>query len=238
MSLHKPSNIKDFLNEQRYLGRGIVIGKAKSGQAVIAYFITGRSENSKNRIFVREGEDIKIKLFDNDKVEDTSLILYSPIKFINNNVIVTNGDQTDTIYDFIKNGKTFEEALKTRKFEPDSPNFTPRISGIINFFEKDFNYQMSILKSGDEAGIICNRYTYSYESFSGVGHFLHTYNSDGKPIPTFTGEPKKVEIPDDIEVFTNLIWENLDDEYKISLSVIYINNETKNVDTKIININK
>lgn len=237
MSFYKLSSIKEFLNQQRYLGRGIVIGKTKSNKAVIAYFITGRSENSKNRIFVKEGEDIKIKLFDNDKVEDTSLILYSPIRFINNNVIVTNGDQTDTIYDFIKNGKTFEQALKTRQFEPDSPNFTPRISGIVNFFEKNFDYQMSILKSGDEVGTICNRYTYSYEALSGVGHFIHTYNSDGNPIPTFTGEPKRIEIIDDIELFTNLIWENLDDEYKISLSVIYIDNETKNVDTKIININ-
>lgn len=237
MSFYKLSSIKEFLKQQRYLGRGIVIGKTKSNKVVIAYFITGRSENSKNRIFVKEGEDIKIKLFDNDKAEDTSLILYSPIRFINNNVIVTNGDQIDTIYDFIKNGKTFEQALKTRQFEPDSPNFTPRISGIVNLFEKNFDYQMSILKSGDEAGTICNRYTYSYEALSGVGHFIHTYNSDGNPIPTFTGEPKRIEIIDDIELFTNLIWENLDDEYKISLSVIYIDNETKNVDTKIININ-
>lgn len=239
MSVYKLNNIKDLLNQTRYFGRGIIIGKTKDEKnAVVAYFITGRSQNSKNRIFVQEEEQIIIKPFDETKVEDPSLIIYSPIRFINNNLIVTNGDQTDTIYDFIENGKTFEEALKTREFEPDAPNFTPRISGILNFQEKDFDYKMSILKSGDEKGTICNRYTYSYESLSGVGHFLHTYNGDGEPIPTFTGEPKRIEISDDIDEFTKLIWGNLDNEYKISLSVMYINMETKSKETRMINVNK
>ena len=232
------NSIKNLLNSQKYFGRGIIIGKTKGEKAVIAYFISGRSENSKNRIFVKENNNIKIKIFDNNKAKDTSLILYTPIKFINSSIIVTNGDHTDTIYSFIKKGKTFEDALKTRKFEPDAPNFTPRISGIVDFTKKGFNYKMSILKTGNKEGTACNRYTYSYEPILGQGHFLHTYNSDREPLLSFIGEPKGIEIIEDIEEFASTIWENLYKEYKISLSVLYIDNKRKTVDTKIININK
>ncbi|MDE6182622.1 MAG: IMP cyclohydrolase [Eubacteriales bacterium] len=239
MNGYEINDISKILKSTEYFGRGIIIGKTKDlKNAVVAYFISGRSENSKNRIFIKNNDDIIIKPFDEEKVEDPSLIIYSPIKKLGDKLIVTNGDQTDTIYEFIKNNKTFEEALKTRTFEPDYPNFTPRISGILNFDKNNFSYKMSILKSGDKEGTVCNSFTYCYESLEGIGHFIHTYNCDGNPIPSFTGEPKRIEIPNDIDEFTKLIWDNLSEKYKISLCVKYINLETKEQLTKILNINE
>jgi len=239
LNIYKVNNISDLLKDNSYVGRGIVIGKTEdSTKAVIAYFIMGRSENSRNRIFTEKENEVTIYPFDSSKVEDPSLIIYSPIRVINNNLIVTNGDQTDTIYDFIKEGKSFEAALETREFEPDNPNFTPRISGIVNFENNDFKYRLSILKSIDEAGTNCVRYTFSYPSKNGLGHFIHTYNCDGNPIPTFTGEPERVSIPNDIDEFTNTIWDNLNENNKISLYVRYVDLETNEVQNRLINKNK
>lgn len=239
MNIYKVNNISDLLKDNSYVGRGIVIGKTEdSTKAVIAYFIMGRSENSRNRIFTEKGDEVTIYPFDSSKVEDPSLIIYSPIRVINNNLIVTNGDQTDTVYEFIKKGKSFEEALDTREFEPDSPNFTPRISGLVNFENNDFKYKLSILKSIDEVGSNCVRYTFSYPSTNGLGHFIHTYNCDGNPIPTFTGEPERVSIPNDIDEFTNTIWNNLNENNKISLYVRYVDLKTNEIQNRLINKNK
>ena len=239
MSVYKINNINELIKDNPYVGRGIVIGKSKDGKkAAFAYFIMGRSENSRNRIFEETAEGVFTKPFDVSKVEDPSLIIYSAIKSIDNKTIVTNGDQTDTIYNFIKEGKSFEESLETREFEPDAPNLTPRISGMLTFDDKDFTYKMSILKSGDEEGTVCNRYTFSYNPVCGLGHFIHTYNHDGNPIPTFTGEPERVEIPDDIDTFTNEIWSGLNENNKISLYVRYIDLETKKEENRLINKNK
>ena len=236
MDNYKINKISELIKNNSYVGRGIIIGKSKNNKnAVIAYFIMGRSENSRNRMFIENGEELIIKPIDISKVEDPSLIIYSPIRILNNNVIVTNGNQTDTIYNYLKEEKTFEEALNTREFEPDAPNFTPRISGILEIKEKDFMYKMSILKSADELGTACNRYTFQYKALAGLGHFIHTYNCDGNPIPTFTGEPERVEIPDDIDTFTKEIWENLNEPNKISLYVRYINLETGKIENKLIN---
>lgn len=224
MNIYELLDFKKLLSENTYPGRGIVIGKTSDGnKAVIAYFIMGRSENSRNRVFVEQGDEVIIHPFDVSKVEDPSLIIYSPIKTIDNKLIVTNGDQTDTIYNFILDGKSFEDALETRCFEPDGPNFTPRISGILDFNNNDFSYKMSILKSADAQGSSCNRYTYSYSPINGVGHFLHTYLCDGNPIPTFCGEPERIAISDDIDEFADMIWNNLNSNNKISLYVRYIN---------------
>lgn len=239
MSIYKINDMEALVKGNSYVGRGIVIGNSEDGKkAVIAYFIMGRSANSRNRIFVENGEEVIIHPFDASKVEDPSLIIYSPIKKSDNKLIVTNGDQTDTIYDFIKDGKTFKEALETREFEPDKPNWTPRISGMLTFEDKSFTYEMSILKSGDEEGTICNRYTFSYNPIAGLGHFIHTYNHDGNPIPTFTGEPERVAIPNDIDEFTNSIWSSLDSNNKISLYVRYIDLQTGNVENRMINGNQ
>jgi IMP cyclohydrolase len=239
MNIYKINNMGNLIKDNSYVGRGIVIGKSADSQnAVFAYFIMGRSENSRNRIFTENGDDVTIYPFDASKVEDPSLIIYSPVRKIDNKLIVTNGDQTDTIYDFVKDGKSFEEALETREFEPDAPNFTPRISGIMNFADDDFTYKMSILKSADEKGTECNRYTFSYKALAGLGHFIHTYNCDGNPIPTFTGEPERVEIPNDIDEFTNNIWDNLNADNKISIYVRYINLKDGSVTNRMINKNK
>ena len=232
-------NLENELNSLAYHGRGIIIGKsADSKKAVTAYFIMGRSENSRNRVFIEQGDEIIIHPFDASKVEDPSLIIYAPVRVIGNNLIVTNGDQTDTIYDFVKEGKTFEQALETREFEPDAPNFTPRISGMMTFADGNFTYKMSILKSSDAEGSACNRYTFSYPALCGLGHFIHTYNHDGNPIPTFTGEPERVEIPDDIDAFTENIWANLNEQNKISLYVRYIDLATGEYEARMINKNK
>ena len=232
-------SIENELNSLAYHGRGIIIGKSRNGEkAVTAYFIMGRSENSRNRVFIKQGDEVIIHPFDASKVEDPSLIIYSPVRAVKNSLIVTNGDQTDTIYDFINDGKTFEQALETREFEPDKPNFTPRISGILNFNGNEFDYKLSILKSADENGSACNRYTFNYSPLNGLGHFIHTYNCDGNPIPTFTGEPERVEIPDDIDEFTDDIWNNLNEQNKISLYVRYIDLESGEYCDRMINKNK
>ncbi len=238
MGIYDIESIGKRIHGNSYVGRGIIVGKSEDGKkAVFAYFIMGRSENSRNRIFIEEGNEVIIHPFDASKVADPSLIIYSPVRVIGNNVIVTNGDQTDTVYDFIKDGKTFEEALDTRCFEPDAPNFTPRISGILNF-DNGYSYKLSILKSADPEGTACNRYTFSYSALDGLGHFIHTYNHDGNPIPTFTGEPERVSVPNDIDEFTNDIWTELDEQNKISLYVRYIDLDTGAVENRMINKNK
>ena len=223
MDVYKIHDIGELVKDNEYVGRGIVIGKTPDGKkAATAYFIMGRSENSRNRIFSEENENVKIYPNDEAKVEDPSLIIYYPIRKTENKLIVTNGDQTDTIYEFIKKGSSFIEALKTRQFEPDSPNFTPRISGMITFNNNDFTYEMSILKSMDAEGSQCARYHFDYNSINGLGHFIHTYECNGNPIPTFQGEPERVSIPDDINEFAENIWNNLNSDNKISLYVRYI----------------
>ncbi|HAL63530.1 MAG TPA: inosine monophosphate cyclohydrolase [Clostridiales bacterium] len=227
------------LSETTYPGRGIVIGRSEDGtKAVSAYFIMGRSENSRNRVFVEDGEGIRTQAFDPSKLTDPSLIIYAPVRVLGNDTIVTNGDQTDTIYDGIKNGKGFSEALSCREFEPDSPNFTPRISGMISFYNNNCSYEMSILKSADECGSACNRYTFSYPAISGLGHFLHTYICDGNPIPTFCGEPERVAMYDSIDEFTDILWDALDADNKISLYVRYTDLETGEEENRLINKNE
>ena len=236
METYKIDNIGDIISKTPYLGRGIVAGTSKNGEyAVIGYFISGRSENSRNRVFVEDGSEVIIHPFDASKVEDPSLIIYSPIRVYENNLIVTNGDQTDTIYEGFEKGISFKDALESRAFEPDSPNFTPRISAVLTFDEGSFTYEMSILKSIDEIGSACARYTYSYPSLKGLGHFIHTYACDGNPLPTFCGEPERVEIPDDIDEFKNVMWNSLDKENKISIYVRYVNLKTGEETNRMIN---
>ncbi|MBQ9742555.1 MAG: IMP cyclohydrolase [Ruminococcus sp.] len=238
MDVYKSYCLKELLENNTYPGRGIVIGKTPDGKkAVTAYFIMGRSDNSRNRVFVEQGEELRTEPFDASKVEDPSLIIYAPIRVFENNLIVTNGDQTDTIYDGLKAGISFEEALTQREFEPDPPNFTPRISGMITFDEGDFSYRMSILKSADAEGTACNRFSYSYKSLAGVGHFIHTYVCDGNPIPTFQGEPERVGIIDDIDEFTQGIWNSLNEQNKISLYVRFVDLETGEAENRLINKN-
>lgn len=239
MNVYTVSDIGELIRDNSYVGRGIVIGKSESGKkAVFAYFIMGRSENSRNRVFREEGETVTIYPFDESKVEDPSLIIYSPVRRVGGSVVVTNGDQTDTVCDYLQAGKSFEEALTTRCFEPDAPNFTPRISGILQFAEGDFTYKMSILKSADENGSACNRYTFCYAPLPGVGHFIHTYNCDGNPIPTFTGEPERVRIPDDVDAFAKTLWENLNENNKISLFVRYTDLASGASESVLINKNQ
>ena len=239
MDIYQVKSIGERIVGNPYVGRGIVIGKTPDGKkAVIAYFIMGRSENSRNRVFTLKDTSVFTEPFDVSKVEDPSLIIYSALKVFGDKLIVTNGDQTDTIYDYIKDGKTFTQALWSREFEPDAPNFTPRISGMATFKENDFTYEMSILKSIDEVGRACQRFNFEYPSVSGLGHFIHTYVTDGNPIPTFQGEPERVEIYDDIDAFTNEIWENLDDNNKISLYVRYTSLKDNKVIERLINKNK
>ena len=232
--------IKEELGKTSYPGRGIIIGMTPDAKnAVIAYFIMGRSENSRNRIFVEEGAGIKTQAFDPDKLEDPSLIIYSPVRMLDTTTIVTNGDQTDTIYDHLKEGKTFEEALYTREFEPDAPNFTPRISGIIMKEDERFSYKLSILKSANGDSSSCERFIYGYSTpLAGKGHFIHTYMGDGNPLPSFAGEPVLLAIPDDIDDFTNECWESLNEDNRVSLFTRFINLETCEVQTRIINKNK
>ena len=239
MDIYKINDIAELIKDNAYVGRGIVIGKtADAKKAAFAYFIMGRSANSRNRVFVERDNALFTEPFDASKVEDPSLIIYAALRELDNKLIVTNGDQTDTIYNGIKCGGTFSGSLATREFEPDAPNLTPRISGMATFCCGDFTYQMSILKSADENGTACNRYTFSYAPLAGLGHFIHTYNHDGNPIPTFTGEPERDAIPDDIDEFTNLIWENLNEDNKVSLFVRYIDLETGKYDSRIVNKNK
>ncbi len=233
-------SIEKELKENAYPGRGIIIGKSKDGKsAVTAYFIMGRSENSRNRVFTRDGEGLRTEAFDPSKLVDPSLIIYSPVRVLGNKTIVTNGDQTDTIYELMNNQQTFEQALRTREFEPDAPNYTPRISGIIKLKDdKTFNYAMSILKSANGNPDSCQRYTFSYSTpVNGEGHFIHTYKGDGNPLPSFEGEPKLISIPDNIEEFTSLLWESLNEDNKVSLFVRYIDLATGKTTTNIKNKN-
>ncbi len=239
MNIYKINTIDELIKGNSYVGRGIIIGKTPDGKkAVSAYFIMGRSANSRNRIFVERDDAVFTEPFDSSKVEDPSLIIYAAVREYENKLIVTNGDQTDTIYNFIKEGKCFNSALQTREFEPDAPNFTPRISGMLTFEDKDFTYKMSILKSADEEGSACNRYFFSYKPLAGLGHFIHTYVCDGNPIPTFQGEPERISTSDDIEEFTNTLWDALDADNKISLYVRYTDLESGDTESMLINKNK
>ncbi len=233
-------SLEQELKENSYPGRGIVIGRSKDGRyAVTAYFIMGRSTNSRNRIFVEEGEGIRTEAFDSSKLEDPSLIIYAPVRVLGNRTIVTNGDQTDTVYEGFEKGLTFEEALQSREFEPDAPNYTPRISGVMQVENGSYRYAMSILKSNDGDASSCLRYTFDYENpAAGEGRFIHTYMHDGAPLPSFLGEPKKVEIPDDMEGFTEMLWSSLNEENKVSLFVRYIDIATGEYRTKIVNKNQ
>ena len=236
----KKLDLATQLNTNDYPGRGIVIGKSADGKyAVTAYFIMGRSENSRNRVFVEDGEGIRTQAFDPSKLTDPHLIIYSPVRVLGNKLIVTNGDQTDTIYELMDKQYTFEQALRTREFEDDAPNYTPRISGILRFGEEGFNYAMSILKSANGNPDSCQRYTFSYTNpVNGEGHFIHTYMGDGNPLPSFEGEPELVGISGNIDEFTDMVWNNLSADNKVSLFVRFVDLETGKYETRIVNKNK
>lgn len=235
----KMLSLEQELRTNTYPGRGIVLGRSKDGsKAVAAYFIMGRSTNSRNRIFVEDGEGIRTQAFDPSKLIDPSLIIYAPVKVLGNKIIVTNGDQTDTIYEGMDTQLTFEQSLRCRKFEPDNPNYTPRISGIMHIDNGNYNYALSILKSSNGDPAACNRFNFAYEKpLAGQGHFIHTYMHDGDPLPSFEGEPKPVEVPDDINAFTNMIWNSLNEENKVSLFVRFIDIVSGQYETKILNKN-
>ena len=236
----KMLSLEQELQTNAYPGRGIVIGKTPDGtKAVTAYFIMGRSETSRNRVFVEDGEGIRTQAFDPSKLSDPSLIIYAPVRVLGNKTIVTNGDQTDTIYELMDKQMTFEQSLRTREFEPDGPNYTPRISGIMHIKDGNYNYAMSILKSNNGNPDACNRYTFAYENpVAGEGHFIHTYQCDGNPLPSFEGEPKLVAIEDDMDAFADKIWNSLNADNKVSLFVRYIDIATGNYTSKIINKNQ
>ena len=233
-------SLEQELKSNAYPGRGIVIGRSEDGtKAVTAYFIMGRSANSRNRVFAEDGEGIRTQAFDPSKLTDPSLIIYAPVRVIGNKTIVTNGDQTDTVYEGMEKGITFEQSLRTREFEPDSPNYTPRISGIMQVEAGIYHYAMSILKSNNGNPESCCRYTFTYENpAAGEGHFIHTYMHDGNPLPSFEGEPKRVETMDDIDAFTSLLWENLNEDNRVSLFVRYITIATGAYETRIVNKNQ
>ena len=233
-------HIEQELKENAYPGRGIIIGKSADGtKAVTAYFIMGRSENSRNRVFVEDGEGIRTQAFDPSKLVDPSLIIYAPVRVLGNNTIVTNGDQKDTVYEGLEKGLTFEQSLRSRQFEPDEPNCTPRISGLLHLADGEFHYAMSILKSNNGNPKSNNRYTYTYENpIAGEGRFIHTYMHDGNPLPSFEGEPKWISIPDDMNAFTDALWNSLNEENKVSLFVRYIDIATGKYETKILNKNQ
>ena len=238
MNIYEVHNIGELIADNPYVGRGIVIGKTADGRrAATAYFIMGRSKNSRNRVFVKRDGALFTEPYDASLVEDPSLIIYAALRRYENKLIVTNGDQTDTIYEGLKAGKGFRHALRARAFEPDAPNFTPRISGMLTFLDGDFTYQMSILKSIDAEGSECARYTFDYPSRPGLGHFIHTYVTDGNPIPTFQGEPERVAIPDSIDELTNTLWGSLNEDNKISLYVVYTDLATGEVEERLINKN-
>lgn len=232
-------SIAKELSENAYPGRGIIIGKTPDGtKAVTAYFIMGRSENSRNRVFVEDGDGIRTQAFDESKLVDPSLIIYAPVRVLGNKTIVTNGDQTDTIYDLMDKQMTFEQALRTREFEPDAPNYTPRISGIMHIEDGKYNYAMSILKSNNGNPDSCSRFTFAYNNpAAGEAHFIHTYKCDGNPLPSFEGEPKLVDVMDDIDEYTKLLWDNLNPDNKVSLFVRYIDIASGTNETRIVNKN-
>ena len=239
MNVYAIQDIAELVRDNSYVGRGIVIGKSADGEsAVSAYFIMGRSANSRNRIFVERDGVLYTEPFDASKVEDPSLIIYAAQRAYENRLIVTNGDQTDTIYAGLQRGLDFRSALESRTFEPDYPNLTPRISGMLTFSDHDFSYEMSILKSADADGSACNRYTYSYAALPGLGHFIHTYVSDGNPLPTFQGEPERVAIPNRIDAFADSLWNALNADNRISLYVRYTNLATGSEENRLINRNK
>lgn len=239
MDVYKTNDITQLLSGNTYPGRGIIIGKTADGKcACAAYFIMGRSANSRNRIFTESGGEVRTEPYDITRVQDPSLIIYTALKSYQNNLIVTNGDHTDTIYNALAKGGAFETALNTREFEPDAPNFTPRISGLLTFENGDFTYKMSILKSADDKGSACARYFYDYPSTAGLGHFIHTYLRDGDPVPSFIGEPERIQIDSDIEYFTNSLWNALNDDNKISLYVRYVDLKTLKCENRLINKNK
>ena len=233
-------SIEKQLKTNAYPGRGIIIGKSADGvHAVTAYFIMGRSENSRNRVFVEDGEGIRTQAFDPSKLTDPSLIIYAPVRVLGNKTIVTNGDQTDTIYDGMDKQMTFEQSLRCREFEPDAPNYTPRISGVMHIENGKYNYAMSILKSNNGNPESCNRYTFAYENpIAGEGRFIHTYMSDGDPLPSFEGEPEWIGLEGDIDTLTDLIWNSLNEDNKVSLFVRYINIADGTYETRIVNKNK
>ena len=235
----KMLSLEQELRENAYPGRGIVIGRSADGKsAVTAYFIMGRSSNSRNRVFVEDGEGIRTQAFDPSKLEDPSLIIYAPVRVLGNKTIVTNGDQTDTIYEGMDKQLTFEQSLRSREFEPDAPNYTPRISGVMHVEGGNYSFAMSILKSNNGNPAQCNRYTYAYENcVAGEGRFIHTYMHDGNPLPSFEGEPKLVSIPNDIDEFTDMLWTNLNEDNKVSLFVRYIDIATGEYETRIVNKN-
>ena len=236
MDIYQVETLSSLLSGNPYPGRGIVVGKSADGKsAAVAYFIMGRSENSRNRIFSATEDGIRTEAHDPAKLSDPSLIIYHPVRRVAGGLIVTNGDQTNTIRDGLVAGLTFEQSLRSRAFEPDGPNWTPRISALLRFADGDFGYEMSILKSADAQGSACNRFTYSYSALAGLGHFLHTYVTDGSPIPTFQGEPERVAIGSSCEEFTREIWENLNEANKISLYVNWIDLSTGEETVKIIN---
>lgn len=236
----KAIDIASELKSNSYPGRGIIIGKSADGKyAVTAYFIMGRSVNSRNRVFVEDGEGIRTQAFDESKLSDPSLIIYAPVRVLGNKTIVTNGDQTDTIYEGMDKQLTFEQSLRSREFEPDGPNYTPRISGIMHVENGTYNYAMSILKSNNGNPDACNRYTFAYENpVNGEGHFIHTYMCDGNPLPSFEGEPKLIAIEGGIDDFADRLWTNLNEDNKVSLFVRYIDIETGKYESRIINKNK
>ena len=239
MDIYKINAISDLLRNNTYPGRGIVIGRSADGEkAVAAYFIMGRSQNSRNRVFTEKNGEVFTEPFDASKVQDPSLIIYAAVRQFENSLIVTNGNQTDTIYDGLKAGLSFQKALERREFEPDAPNFTPRISGMLTFENGGFDYQMSILKSAAEKGSACARYTFSYPALPGLGHFLHTYVQDGNPIPTFQGEPERVAIGNDIDEITAEIWDSLNADNKISLYVRAVSLKTGETESRLVNKNK
>lgn len=236
----KMITLEQELKGNPYPGRGIVIGKSPDGtKAMTAYFIMGRSENSRNRIFVEDGQGIRTQAFDPAKMTDPSLVIYAPVRVLGNKTIVTNGDQTDTIYEGMDRQMTFEQSLRSREFEPDAPNYTPRISGILHIENGGYNYAMSILKSNNGNPDSCSRYTFAYENCApGEGHFIHTYQGDGNPLPSFEGEPKLVRIPDDMDGFADMLWNSLNEDNKVSLFVRYIDIATGEYESVIINKNR
>lgn len=232
--------LQQELKNNEYPGRGIVIGRSADGKsAVTAYFIMGRSSNSRNRVFVTEGEGIRTESYDPSKLEDPSLIIYAPVRVLGNDTIVTNGDQTDTIYEGMDRQLTFEQSLRSREFEPDAPNYTPRISGVMHIEGGKFSYEMSILKSNGGDPSCCIRNTFAYENpASGEGRFIHTYMHDGNPLPSFEGEPKRVVVEGDIDSFTDMVWNSLNQDNKVSLFVRFIDIETGRYETRIVNKNQ
>ena len=236
MNIHLTGSLTEKLASNTYPGRGIVLGMLPDGKtSVAAYFIMGRSVNSRNRVFMEEPDGIRTEAFDPSKLSDPSLIIYHPVRQLGRSLIVTNGDQTDTIRDFMERGETLEQALRTREFEPDGPNWTPRISGLV---QPDGSYKLSILKSADPEGSACTRHFFEYPALKGVGHFLHTYETNGDPIPTFFGEPERVALDGDIDTFTAAVWDNLNEDNKISLFVRFTNVETGEFAQRILNKNQ